>query len=114
MSVTIWHNPRCSKSREALALLRSRGIEPNIRLYLEQPPSVEELRAAVALLGAPALTLARTREAAFRDAGLTTASGEEALLAALSRTPALIERPFVLTETAAVVGRPPEAVLTIL
>lgn len=114
MTVTIWHNPRCSKSRETLALIRAQGIEPQIRLYLENPPSVEELRAALALLGQPALALARTKDAAFREAGLTPSTPDEAVLVALTRTPALIERPLVMTGTKAAIGRPPEAVLAIL
>ena len=114
MSVTIWHNPRCSKSRATLALIRARGIEPEIRLYLDQPPSIAELIEAVARLGHPAAALARRDDAAFAALGLSPDMPEPALLAALSAHPHLIERPLVLTAAKAALGRPPEAVLAIL
>lgn len=108
----IWHNPRCSKSRETLALLHARGIVPEVRLYLQDPPTEAELRAALAALGRPAAGLVRRGEALFRDLGLATA-GEDRLIAAMAAHPALIERPLVLHGDKAALGRPPEAVLAL-
>ncbi len=108
----IWHNPRCSKSRETLALLHARGIVPVVRLYLSDPPDEAELRAALAALGRPAAGLIRRGEALFRDLGLATA-GEDRLIAAMAAHPALIERPLVLQAGQAALGRPPEAVLAL-
>lgn len=113
MALTIWHNPRCSKSRETLALLQARGFAPAVRLYLEDAPSRAELAAALAKLGRPAADLLRWKEADV-PAGLTTAAPEAEILDALAAHPRLIERPLVLTDRAARIGRPPEAVLDIL
>ncbi|MGO4851207.1 arsenate reductase (glutaredoxin) [Phaeovulum sp. W22_SRMD_FR3] len=106
---TIWHNPRCSKSRATLALLTEAGITPQIRLYLQDPPSVAELQEALTALGQPALSLLRVKDA---PKDLATAPEAE-ILAALAANPALIERPLVLHENRAALGRPPEAVLTL-
>lgn len=114
MDVTIWHNPRCSKSRQTLELLRSRGVEPKVVEYLKMPPAAGEIRRVLALLGRPAHDLVRTGEAAYRDAGLSRRSGEDELVQAMFHHPVLIERPVVITGKAAVIGRPPEAVLTII
>lgn len=114
MTVTIWHNPRCSKSRETLALIRSRGIEPDIRLYQTDAPGLEYLKAAVALLGLPARALARTGDDAFKTLGLPADASDATILAALARNPSLIERPVVFANGKAALGRPPEAVLKIL
>lgn len=114
MSVIIWHNPSCSKSRATLALLRERGIAPAIPLYLKDPPAPAEIRQALKLLGLPALGLIRTGEAGFRSADLSAASPEDALIAAMAASPALIERPVVFANGRARLGRPPEAVLEIL
>jgi len=113
VALTIWHNPRCSKSRETLALLEGRGLQPEVRLYLQDAPSRDELRKALAKLGVPAAALVRWKEAEV-PASLTKASPEEAILDALAAQPKLIERPVVFTEAAARIGRPPEAVLDIL
>lgn len=114
MTVTIWHNPRCSKSRATLALLRARGVEPDIRPYLQDGPDEQELRSALGLLGIPASGLIRKGEAEYREAGLSPESGEDALIAAMARYPKLIERPVVFSNGRAALGRPPEAVLEIL
>ena len=113
MALTIWHNPRCSKSRATLALLQECGLAPQVRLYLEAPPSRAELQAALAKLGAPAATLVRWGEK-DRPEALTKEAGEGEILDALTANPRLIERPLVMTETTARLGRPPEAVLDIL
>lgn len=114
MTVTIWHNPRCSKSRQTLALLETRGIAPEVRLYLEDSPSAKELRAVLTLLGLPAIDLVRRGEAEFREAGLSKDSSEADLVKAMVAHPRLIERPVVLANGRAALGRPPEAVLEIL
>lgn len=108
---TIWHNPRCSKSRQTLALLHDLGIDPSIRLYLRDLPSEAEIRAALAALGGPATGLLRTGETLFKELGLTTDMDEVTLIAAMAAHPALIERPLVVNGTRARLGRPPEAVL---
>ncbi|HQU68189.1 MAG TPA: arsenate reductase (glutaredoxin) [Albidovulum sp.] len=113
LTTTIWHNPRCSTSRATLALLEAHGIRPEIRLYLQNPPTEAELRAALKALGQPALALVRQKEPAFREAGLTETSPDEALIAAMAAHPVLIERPLVLHDRRAALGRPPEAVLSL-
>lgn len=114
LTVTIWHNPRCSKSRAALKLLEERGLSPGIRLYLEDPPSAEEIRGALAAAGIPARSLVRKGESVFRDLGLSLEDDEETLIAAMVAHPILIERPVVFANGRAALGRPPEAVLSIL
>ena len=112
--ITIYHNPRCSKSRETLKLLQDKGIEPEVRLYLENAPSAEELRETLALLGIPAIDLVRTKEAEFKAEGLSKDSPDDLLIAAMAGTPKLIERPVVFANGKAALGRPPENVLDIL
>lgn len=114
MSVTIWHNPRCSKSRATLKLLEERGIEPEVRLYLENAPDVPELRNALELIGIPPMDLVRRGEPEFREAKLSKASSEDEVIAAMAAWPRLIERPVVFANGKARVGRPPEAVLEII
>ena len=114
--LTLWHNPRCSKSRAALDLLVSRGIEPRIVTYLETPPSADELRAAVAALGIAPRDLLRTGEGEYAQLGLDDLSLDDtAIIAAMHAHPRLIERPVLLRDDGrAVVGRPPERVLDLL
>lgn len=115
MTTTIFHNPRCSKSRATLALLQERGIEPDVRLYLENPPSVAELQEILGLLGRTPRELMRRGEAEYKELGLADPAFDDAqLLAAMVATPKLIERPIVLANGKAAVGRPPESVLEIL
>lgn len=109
----IWHNPRCSKSRQTLALLEGRGITPTIRLYQQDAPSEAEIRAVLQALDRPASALVRTGDALFRDLGLTKDMDEDHLIAAMATHPALIERPVVLHNGCAALGRPPESVLTL-
>lgn len=114
-SCRIYHNPRCSKSRETLALLQARGIEPEVLLYLETPPSVEELKELLARLGLSARQLLRTGEDEYKQLGLAdTGLGEQALLEAMRAHPRLMQRPIVVAGARAAIGRPPEAVLEIL
>ncbi|MCT8329620.1 arsenate reductase (glutaredoxin) [Albidovulum sediminis] len=109
----IWHNPRCSKSRETLRLLTDRGLAPVVRLYLQDPPDADTLAAALAALGRPAADLVRWGEPAARDLGLTRSTPAAALVAAMAAHPALIERPLVLHRGKAAIGRPPTAVLSL-
>lgn len=114
MSVVIWHNPRCSKSRATLKLLQENGIVPEVRLYLENPPSKTEIENALAALGVPAAGLMRKGEPEFKEAGLGPQSSDVELIDAMARFPKLIERPLVLNGSAARIGRPPESVLDIV
>ncbi|SLN25482.1 arsenate reductase (glutaredoxin) [Oceanibacterium hippocampi] len=115
MSVTIYHNPRCSKSRETLALLQDRGIEPEIVEYLETPLDEAGLRDLIARLGISARDLLRTGEAEYKALGLADKSLDEAtLVAAMAAHPKLMQRPVVTANGKAALGRPPEAVLDIL
>ncbi len=114
MTVTIWHNPRCSKSRQTLALLEQQGITPDIRLYIEDAPSVAEITAVIAMLGRDARGLMRTGEADYKDQGLKDVTDDAALIDAMAQTPKLIERPVVINGDKAALGRPPESVLAIL
>lgn len=110
---TIWHNPRCSKSRATLALIEDAGITPKIRLYQDNAPTADEIRAALALLNIPAADLIRTGETLYKDLNLKNAD-EAALINAMATHPKLIERPVVLANGKAALGRPPESVLKIL
>ena len=115
MTIRIFHNPRCSKSRATLALLQERGHEPEITLYLGSPPDVDELKSILHKLGLKARGLMRKGEAEFREQGLADESlTEEDLIAAMVDSPRLIERPIVLANGRAAIGRPPESVLEIL
>ena len=106
MRATIWHNPRCRKSREALALLEQAGVDLEVRQYLEHAPTLEELRATLKLLGKKASEIVRRGEQPYRDLELAGAD-EEKVLAAMVAHPILIERPIVICGGKAVVARPP-------
>lgn len=115
MGVKIYHNPRCSKSRQTLALLEERGIDPEIVLYLETPPTAKELKAIIAALGVSPRDLMRKKEAPYKDGNLgdeTLSDGD--LVDAMVVNPILIERPIVVAGARAAIGRPPETVLDIL
>ena len=109
--VTIYHNPRCTKSRQTLELLRARGIEPRVIEYLKTPPSAAELAAILERLGKGPREVLRAKEAA--EAGIGGLEGE-ALIRALADHPAALERPIVVRGGRARIGRPPESVLEIL
>lgn len=114
-STRLYHNPRCSKSRGALELLQERGIQPHIVPYLETPPSADELRDVLRMLGLPARALLRTGEDAFAELDLSRPElDEDALINAMVAHPRLIERPIFVHEGRAVLGRPPEKVLELL
>jgi arsenate reductase len=114
-SVTIWHNPHCSKSRAALELLLKANVEPAVVLYLDEPPSATELESVLTLLGIGPRELMRTGEAPYKELGLAAPAKTRAeLIDALAQHPILIERPVIITETSAVIGRPPERALEVL
>ena len=115
MKATIYHNPRCSKSRQTLALLRERGVEPEIIEYLKNPPDRERLSDILALLKLEPRALMRRQEAAYKELKLDDPGlSKEQLIAAMVGSPILIERPIVLANGKAALGRPPENVLGIL
>ena len=113
MDATIYHNPRCSKSRQALELLRERGVEPTIVRYLDAPPTVDELRALISDAGLTVRQAVRVKEAEFTELGLLEATDDE-VLEAMTAHPRLIERPFVVTPRGTRLARPTEAVEEIL
>ncbi|MCP4788615.1 MAG: arsenate reductase (glutaredoxin) [Gammaproteobacteria bacterium] len=116
MTVSIYHNPRCSKSRTTLALLEEKGFTPEVRLYLEDSPNAEEIKQLLLMLGMNSpRDLMRKGEDAYKTAELGDASlSTEALVAAMVANPILIERPIVINNNRARIGRPPEQVLEIL
>ena len=115
MKVTIYHNPRCSKSRQTLALLRERGIEPEVVEYLKTPPSEEELARILDMLGKSPEELMRRNEAEYKEHFKGRDLSREEAIRLMVRYPKVIERPVVVVDDArAAVGRPPEAVLEIL
>ncbi|HUU25714.1 MAG TPA: arsenate reductase (glutaredoxin) [Methyloceanibacter sp.] len=115
MTVTIYHNPRCSKSRQTLALLEENGVKPKIVDYLKTPPTTAELKRILKKLGLKARDILRTGEAAYAELGLKDGNHtDDELLALMVTNPSLIERPIVVAGNHAAMGRPPEAVLKIL
>ncbi|MGY5955948.1 arsenate reductase (glutaredoxin) [Kosakonia sp. BK9b] len=114
--VQIYHNPRCSKSRETLNLLKEQGVEPEVVLYLDTPPDAATVRQLLSLLGmSSARELMRTKEDLYKALKLDDSTlAEDALVQALVDNPKLIERPIVLANGKARIGRPPEQVLEIL
>ena len=115
MSVKIYHNPRCSKSRQTLQLLQEQGIEPEIIEYLKTPPTAEELNDILQKLGMEPRELMRKKEAEYKANGLDDEKlDRQALINDMVNHPILIERPIVVANDKAAIGRPPKAVLTIL
>lgn len=112
---TIYHNPRCSKSRETLKLLEENGIEPKICLYLKDPLSADIVANLVKQLGVPVRDIIRTSEAEYKDNGLSdSALTDQQLLDAIVEYPKLLQRPIVVKGDKAVIGRPPESVLELI
>ena len=115
MTTTIYHNPRCSKSRQTLDLLRQNGAEPEIIEYLKTPPTIAELKSLLAKLGLKPRELLRTKEPEYKAAGLNNPELSDAeIMRAMVDHPKLIERPIVVHGNKAMLGRPPERVLEIL
>lgn len=115
MSVVIYHNPRCSKSRQTLALLEDRGITPAIVEYLKTPPDAAAIKAILSSLGLAPRDLMRRKEEPYRMLDLDNPGlSDDALIKAMVENPILIERPIVIKDGKAALGRPPEAVLAIL
>ncbi len=112
--VTIYHNPRCSKSRNTLALLEENGVTPDIVLYLETPPDAAQISGLLKKLGMSAGELVRRGEADYKACGLSRESSDADILSAMVDHPKLIERPIVVKGRRAVLGRPPENVLALL
>ena len=110
MTTTIWHNPRCSKSRQTLALLEERSISPDVRLYLDDTPSTSEMAEVLRQLDIKPWELLRRGEKVFKELGLDKDTADKALIEAMSANPILIERPIVIHNGRAIIGRPPENV----
>lgn len=113
MSVIIYHNPRCSKSRQTLKIIEEKGIIPEVRKYLEQPPKEAELQELSKQLGVPYSKMVRTKEEEFTDF-VSDPKDDKQCLQAMLKFPKVIERPIVISKGKAVFGRPPENVLEIL
>lgn len=112
--IEYWHNPRCSKSRQGLALLEEKGAELSVRKYLEDAPTLDELRTTQAALGVAVIEMMRTGEKTFKELGLSKDADDATLLQAMADHPILIERPLGKTHNKAVIGRPPENLLDLL
>jgi len=106
----IWHNPRCSKSRIALTLLKDQSIDVHIFYYLEENISYEQLISTIKKLSIPVIELVRSNEKIFRTSGLSRTSDDEILIKAMLENPILIERPILVLGTKAIIGRPPERI----
>ena len=113
--ITIYHNPRCSKSRQTLALLEEHKVTPEVVLYLESPPDARQLKALIGKLGIEPRQLLRTSEAEYKEMNLADKSlGDEAIIEAMVKAPILIQRPIVVAGDKAVLGRPPENALELI
>jgi arsenate reductase len=113
--ITIYHNPRCSKSRATLELLKTEGRDPQLVEYLKEPPTAKTLDAILDMLGMEPRDLMRTKEKEYKEAGLDHPDlGRDELIAAMIEHPRLIERPIVIANGKAAIGRPPEKVLEII
>ncbi|SFS66353.1 arsenate reductase [Sulfitobacter marinus] len=112
--ITIWHNPRCSKSRQTLALIEATGAKVAVRRYLDSPPTMAELEAAKSALGLRPIDMMRTGETRFKELGLSKDSDDLTLMKAMVENPILIERPIVFKDSQAIIGRPPETVNILL
>lgn len=113
--IKIWHNARCSKSRETLKLLEQQGVQATIIDYLNTPPTIGQLRIILEQLGIDARQLLRTSEAIYKELNLKDPSlTDQQLMQAMCDNPKLIERPIVINNDRAKIGRPPEAILDII
>ena len=112
--ITLWHNPRCSKSRQTLALIEQAEVDVTIRHYLDDAPTKAELLAASKALGLRPIDMMRTGETKFKELNLSKTSSDGDLIQAMAEFPVLIERPTAFNGTAAIIGRPPEAITPLL
>ncbi|WP_309497883.1 arsenate reductase (glutaredoxin) [Sulfurovum sp.] len=112
--VTIWHNPRCSKSRNAATLLEEKGVDAEVVKYLDTPPSKEKIQDVLKMLGISARELMRTKEAIYKELDLKNEDDEDKLIEAMAQNPKLIERPVVIKDGKAAIGRPLENIVAIL
>jgi len=112
--ITIWHNPRCSKSRNAVALLEEKGVEAEVVKYLDTPPSRAELIAVLEMLGLSAKGLMRNKEDIYKELGINDIHDEDVLISLMLANPKLIERPIVIKEGKAAIGRPIENIMELL
>jgi len=113
-TVTIWHNPRCSKSRNAVALLEEKGVEAEVMKYLETPPSKEELVGLLKMLDISARELMRTKEDIYKTLDLKNENDEDKLIEAMAANPKLIERPIVIKDGKAAIGRPIDNIIELI
>ncbi len=113
-TITLYHNPRCSKSRETLALLRERGVEPDVVEYLKTPPTADDVRRLVKQLGVAPHDILRTNEAPYKELGLSKESTLDEIAEAVAAHPILLQRPIAVRGDKAAMGRPPENVLPLL
>jgi arsenate reductase len=115
MTITIWHNPRCGKSRQTLELLHKKGVTPVVREYLKQPPGKAEVEALIDMVGGDATALIRDGEAEFKSLKKKKSDMSKTDIAkAIAQHPILLQRPIVVAGKKAAIGRPPEAVLALL
>ena len=114
MELKIWHNPRCQKSREALKILQQEGLDPEVILYLEHPPSADELHHVVQLLGTSVHAIIRKEEALFKSDYKDKNLDDKAWYEVLHQNPKLIQRPIVIKDQKAAIGRPPENISSLL
>jgi arsenate reductase len=112
--ITIWHNPKCSKSRAAATLLEERGVEAEVVKYLDTPPTKEELKELLTMLNMSARELMRTKEDIYKELELKNENDEEKLIDAMVENPKLIERPIVIKDGKAAIGRPIENIVNLL
>lgn len=113
-NITIWHNPRCSKSRNAVTLLEEEGLEADVFKYLDTPPSREEIVDVLKMLNISARELMRTKETIYKELGLKDVTDENALIDAMVANPKLIERPIVIKDGKAAIGRPIENIIELI
>ncbi|MGM0524581.1 MAG: arsenate reductase (glutaredoxin) [Pseudomonadota bacterium] len=113
-TLSIFHNPRCSKSRQTLALLEEKGYQPEIVEYLKTPPNASDIERILTMLDKQPKDLMRHKETIYKDLGLADEQDREKLITAMVNNPKLIERPIVINGDKAAIGRPPESVLDIL
>ena len=112
--IKIWHNPRCSKSRNAAVLLEEKGVDAEVVKYLDTPPSKEEIKEVLKMLGLSARELMRTKEDIYKELDLKNENDEEKLIEAMAENPKLIERPIVIKDGKAAIGRPIENIIELL